>query len=53
MKFGQLIEYNTGDIFIEKSYGRCVGYTVRTAFSKKLKLIISFDSQSKVLCSLF
>ena len=28
MKFGQLIEYNTKDIFIEKSYRECGAETI-------------------------
>ena len=28
MKFGELIEYNTKNIFIEKSYRKCGGKTI-------------------------
>ena len=43
MKFGQLIEYNTRNIFLEKSYTKCVGKTSPRPLSKKLKLSISLD----------
>ena len=38
MKFGQLIEYNMRNIFLEKSYTKCGGETSPTAFSEKSKL---------------
>ena len=38
MKFGQLIEYNTNNIFLEKSYTKCGRETIPTPFSKKSKL---------------
>ena len=53
MKFGQLIEYNTRNIFLEKSYTECVRKTVPRPFSKKLKLSIFLDHYSKVLYILF
>ena len=53
MKFGQLIEYNMKNIFLEKSYTKCGGETSPRPFSEKLKLSISLDQQSKVLYSLF
>ena len=43
MKFGQLIEYNMRNIFVEKSYTRCGGETISRPFSKKSKLSISLD----------
>ena len=52
MKFGQLIEYNLRNIFLEKSFTK---YGVKTSprpFSKKSKLIIYLDEQSEDLCSL-
>ena len=52
MKFGQLIENNTRNIFIEKSYPKCAGETIPWSFSKKSKLSISLDKQPKVLQSL-
>ena len=42
MKFGQLIEYNMRNIFVEKSYSKCAGETIPT-LSKKSKLSISLD----------
>ena len=53
MKFGQLIEYNMRDIFLEKSYTKCVGETISRPFSRKSKLGISLDQQSKVSYNLF
>ena len=43
MKFGQLIECNMRDIFLEKSYTECGGETSPRLFSEKLKLSISLD----------
>ena len=53
MKFGQLIEHNMRNIFLEKSYTKCGGETSPRSFSEKLKLSISLDQKSKVLYSLF
>ena len=41
IKFGQLIEYNMRNIFLEKSYTKCGGETIPKPFSKKSKLSIS------------
>ena len=38
MKFGQLIEYNKMNIFVENSYIKCAGETI-----PKSKLSISLD----------
>ena len=43
MKFGQLIEYNTRNIFFEKSYAICGGETIPRHFFKKSKLSIFLD----------
>ena len=43
MKFGQLIDYDKGSIFLENSYIKCGGETSPRPFSKKLKLSISLD----------
>ena len=43
VKFGQLIEYNMRNIFLEKSYTKCDGETVRRPFSKNSKLSTSWD----------
>ena len=43
MKFGQLIEYNMKNIFVEKSYIKCAGETIPRPLSKKSKLSISLD----------
>ena len=53
MKFGQLIEYNMRNIFLEKSYTKCGGETSPRLFSKKSKLSISLDQLSKFLYSSF
>ena len=55
MKFGQLIEYNMRNIFLEKSYTKCSGETIHRAFSKKTNKIghISGSIVYKVLYSLF
>ena len=44
MKFGQLIEYNMRNVFLEKSYTKCDGKASRTP---------SLDQQSEMLQSLF
>ena len=43
MKFGQLIEYNMRNVFIEKSYIKYGGETAPRAFSKKSKFSMSLD----------
>ena len=43
IKFGQLIEYNIRNMFLEKSYKKCGGETSPRPFSSKLKLNISLD----------
>ena len=53
MKFGQLIEGNTRNIFLENSYKKYYGETSPRPFSKKLKLGISLNHQPKVCYSLF
>ena len=53
MKFGQLIEYNMRNIFVEKSYTKCAGETIPRSLSKKSKLSTSLDQWCKVLNSLF
>ena len=47
MKIGQLIEYNMRNISVEKLYAKCGGETIPRHFSKKTKLSISLDQQSK------
>ena len=42
-KFGQLIEYNMRNIFLEKSYTKCNRKTSPRPYSGKLKLSISLD----------
>ena len=53
MKFGQLIEYNIRNIFVEKSYTKYAGETIPRRLFKKSKLSISLDQYCKVLNSLF
>ena len=43
MTFGQLIEYNMRNIFIEKSYTKRAGETIRRPLPKKSKFNISLD----------
>ena len=43
MKSGQLIEYNTRNIFVEKSYTKWAGETIPRPLFKKSKLSISPD----------
>ena len=43
MKFGQLVDYNTRNIFLEKSYTKYGGEASPGPFSDKLKLSISLD----------
>ena len=43
MKFGQLIECNIRNIFLEKSYAKFGAETSPGPFSEKLKLNISLD----------
>ena len=52
MKFGQLIEYNMRNIFVEKSYTKCAGETIPRLLSKKSKLGTPLDQLCKVLNSL-
>ena len=49
MKYGQLLEYNMRNIFLETSYTKCGVETSPRHFSKISKLSISPDQQSKVL----
>ena len=43
MKFGQLIEYNMRNIFLETSFTKCGGETIPRLFSNKSKMIISLN----------
>ena len=43
IKFGQLLEYNMRNIFVEKSYTKCGGETIPRPFYKKLKLSRSLE----------
>ena len=52
MKFGQLIEYNMRNSFLEKSYKKCGGETIPRPFPKASKLSISLDQWFKILNSL-
>ena len=44
MKFVQLIEYNTRNIFLQKAYTRCGGETIPKLFAKKIKIKHIFGS---------
>ena len=52
MKFCQLIEYNIRNIFLNKSYRKYGAEPIPKPFSKKSKLSISLDRESKVLSNL-
>ena len=43
MKFGQSIEHNMRNIFLEKSFTKCAGEIIPRHLSKKSKLNISLD----------
>ena len=43
IKFGQVIEYNMRNIFLQKSHSKCGGETIPRPFSKKSKLSTSLD----------
>ena len=43
IKFGQLIEYNLRNSFVEKSYTKCAAQTIPRPLSKISKLSISLD----------
>ena len=43
MKFGQLIEYNMTNVFVDKSYTKCAGETIPRPLSQKSKLSLSLD----------
>ena len=43
MKFGELIEYNMRNIFVEKLYTKYAGETIPRPLSKKSKMSISLD----------
>ena len=53
MKFGQLIEYNMRNSFLEKLYTKYDEETIPRHFSKKSKLSISLDQYSIILYILF
>ena len=48
MKFGQLIEYNMRNIFLEKSHTKCGGEASPRPFHITSKLSISPDQQSEM-----
>ena len=43
MKFGQLVEYNMRNVFLEKSYAKRCRETSPRPFSEKLKLSTFLD----------
>ena len=53
MKFGQLIQCNMRNIFLEKSCTKCGGEISPRPSSEKLKLSMFLDQKSEVLNSLF
>ena len=53
MNFGQLIQYNLTNIFLEKSYTKCGGESIPRPIIKKSKLSIPLDQCSKVIYFVF
>ena len=53
MKFGQLIEHNKRNIFLEKYFTKWAEVTSPRGFTKKSKLTTSLNQRSKILYSLF
>ena len=51
MKFGQLVEHNMRNIFLEKLRIKCGERTSPRVFFKKLKLSMYLDQQSKGIYS--
>ena len=49
MKVHQLNECEMRNIFLQKSYAKCVGETSSRLFSKKSSLSTSLDKQSEIL----
>ena len=49
IEFGQLIEYNIRNIFLEKLKTKCGRETIPKLFSKNSNLSISLDQYSKIL----
>ena len=49
MEFGQLMEYNMKNVFLEKSYTKYGGETISRPLSKISKLSVYLDQQCKVL----
>ena len=49
MKFGQLIEYNMENIFLEKSNTKCREKLVPDTFTKNSNLNTSLDQQYEIL----
>ena len=43
VKFDQLIEHNMKNIFLKKSFPKCIEETILRSFSKNSKLSISLD----------
>ena len=43
MAFGQLLEYNMKNIFLENSYTKCGGKAIPRPFSEKSILSVSLD----------
>ena len=53
MKFGQLIEYNMRNIFLEKSYTKCDEAASTRSLYKKSKFSMYLDQQSEMVYILF
>ena len=53
MRFGQLIEYSTRNIFLQKLYIKFGEETIPRLFPKNSKLSVSLDEVSSSLCLLY
>ena len=49
MEFGLLIEFNMGNVFVEKSYTKCDGETIPRPLSKKSKLSIEMEIPGSIV----
>ena len=52
IKFGQIIEYNKRNIFLDKLYTKFTGEAIPRPFYKESKLSIFLDQKSEMLKSL-
>ena len=53
MKFGQFIEYNMRNIFLEKSYTKCRGETISRPFPKNQNIAYLWINSLKFYATCF